>query len=186
MKIKFEQLRRIIKEEITLAKSGENQRFLHGPDDEGAMVKSSLSAVMNMASDIQDVMADDDQLPGWVQDHLSVAHENLQQVHGYLMGTLKQESRSSNQKKNISESISKITTREIKEWSKGNWGFISETSQSVDPDRIREVWEDLGGYNGSKVTVEDIALELRVLPTDVNMNGTGLVVLDGVVQRESF
>lgn len=186
MKIKVEQLRRIIKEEITLAKSGENQRFLHGPDDEGAMVKSNLLAVVNMASDIQNIMSDDDQLPGWVQDHLSVAHENMQQVHGYLMGTLKQESISRNLEKNISESISKITTREMKEWSKGNWGFVSETSQSVDPNRIREVWEDLGGYNGSKVTVEDIALELRVLPSDVNMDGTGLVVLGGVVQRESF
>jgi hypothetical protein len=186
MKINIQQLRKIIKEEITLAKSGENQKFLDGPDDEGAMVKSSLSAMKSMASDIDEAMSDDDQLPGWVQDHLSVAHENMQQVHGYLMGTLKQESRSHNQKKNISESISKITTREMKEWSKGNWGFISEMSQSVDPDRVREVWADLGGYNGAKITVDDIALELKVLPTDVHMDGTGLMVLDGVVQQMQF
>lgn len=72
--------------------SGEHSdpnRFLHGEDqhdDEGSMVKSRLHSMKEMAAEVCDVLNPGDQLPGWVQDHISVAHENLQQVHGYLSG----------------------------------------------------------------------------------------------------
>lgn len=69
--------------------SEDPNRFLHGKDghdDEGSMVKSKLHSVKEMSKDICDTLQPTDQLPGWVQDHISVAHENLQQVHGYLMG----------------------------------------------------------------------------------------------------
>lgn len=69
--------------------SEDPNRFLHGKDghdDEGSMVKSRLHSMKEMAKDICDIVQPADQLPGWVQDHISVAHENLQQVHGYLMG----------------------------------------------------------------------------------------------------
>jgi hypothetical protein len=183
MKIKIEQLRKIIKEEITLAKSGGHQKFLDEPDDEGAMIKSDMLAVKSMASDINELLTNDDQLPGWVQDHLSVAHENLQQVHGYLIGRLKQESIHDNSKKRISESITRITKKEIEEWSKGNWGFVAEMSQHVTSDQVRIAWEDMGGYEGSKITVDDLALKLGSLPADINMDGTGLMVLDGFVKE---
>ena len=65
------------------------ERFLHGEDphdDEGSMVKSRLYSMKQMSADLCDLLNPEDQLPGWVQDHISVAHENMQQVHGYLMG----------------------------------------------------------------------------------------------------
>lgn len=87
MKITLKHLHRIIKEEVAAA--GKKTRFLHGedPDDsEGAMAESRLGSLAKMAEELSMILEPDDQLPGWVQDHISVAHENLQQVHGYMMG----------------------------------------------------------------------------------------------------
>jgi hypothetical protein len=93
MKLTITQLRKIIKEEhaLALAHAGgrDPQRFLHGEDpqdSEGSMAKSKLLSLRSMSQNVCDILQGDDQLPGWVQDHISVAHENLRQVHGYLMG----------------------------------------------------------------------------------------------------
>ena len=73
----------------------DDDRFLHGSehgeavDDEGYMAKSQLASMKEMAYEVCELLDGDDQLPGWVQNHLAVAHENLQQVHGYLMGDAK-------------------------------------------------------------------------------------------------
>jgi len=88
MKLTEVQLRRIIREAL----QSDPQRFLHATedeqrgDDEGAMAKSRLNSLREMCDELCQILNDDDQLPGWVQDHLAVAHENLQQAHGYLMG----------------------------------------------------------------------------------------------------
>lgn len=37
----------------------------------------------------------------------------------------------SRQKKNVNESFSKITARELKEWQSGNWGFLQEDSANA-------------------------------------------------------
>lgn len=91
MRLTLKDLKRIIKEEYESVGIGEKDpsRFLHGedPDDsEGAMAKGKLGSVGEMSEELMSLLQDGDQLPGWVQDHISVAHENLQQVHGYLMG----------------------------------------------------------------------------------------------------
>ena len=73
----------------------DDDRFLHGSehgeahDDEGYMAKSQLASMKEMAYEVCELLDGDDQLPGWVQNHLAVAHENLQQVHGYLTGDAK-------------------------------------------------------------------------------------------------
>jgi len=73
----------------------DNDRFLHGSehgeahDDEGYMAKSQLASMKEMAYEVCELLDGDDQLPGWVQNHLAVAHENLRQVHGYLTGDTK-------------------------------------------------------------------------------------------------
>jgi hypothetical protein len=108
-------------------------RFLHGEDphdDEGSMVKSRLYSMKEMAADVCDVLNSSDQLPGWVQDHISVAHENLQQVHGYLIG--KQHSMDHGMmesKKTLSEAHNKVTREEMDAWMRGDWGFISEENE---------------------------------------------------------
>lgn len=86
MKLTAAHLRMIIKEEL---ESAVRTRFLHGEDphdSEGAMAQSKLYSMKQMANDLCDILETNDQLPGWVQDHISVAHENLQQVHGYITG----------------------------------------------------------------------------------------------------
>lgn len=117
-------------------------RFLHGEvphDDEGAMVKSRLYSMKDMAKDICDVVQPEDQLPGWVQDHISVAHENLQQVHGYLMGQQHAVEHGHEQemevpvmesKKTLSEAHSRVTREEMDAWMRGDWGFVSEENES--------------------------------------------------------
>ena len=95
MKITAQQLRRLIREEveaISLNSGEDHDRFLHGfesghpVDDEGYMTKSRLYSMKKMAHEICDLLETGDQLPAWVQDHIAVSHENLQQVHGYLTG----------------------------------------------------------------------------------------------------
>ena len=110
----------------------DHEEFLHGhesghpQDDEGYMVKSRMVSMKMMAEDICKLLDAQDQLPGWAQDHVAVAHENLQQVHGYLMGDSKLGA--------IQEGHSRITSKELEEWSLGNWGFLddSEDLQSKD------------------------------------------------------
>jgi len=116
-------------------------RFLHGKDghdDEGAMVKSRLHSMKDMAKDICDVVQPEDQLPGWVQDHVSVAHENLQQVHGYLMGQHHSMEHGHEQemeipvmesKKTLSEAHNRVTREEMNAWMRGDWGFVSEENE---------------------------------------------------------
>lgn len=91
MKLTVETLRRIIREEYESWGVGEKDptRFLHGEDpkdSEGAMAKGKLMSLCKMAEELAELLQDEDQLPGWTQDHISVAHENIQQVHGYMTG----------------------------------------------------------------------------------------------------
>lgn len=64
-----------------------NTRFLHdekNPDPEGAMVRSRLHRIVEMSKDLHGMLSNEDQLPGWVQDHVTAAHENLSQVYSYM------------------------------------------------------------------------------------------------------
>lgn len=112
--------------------SEDPNRFLHGEDphdSEGAMVQSRLNSMKEMAAEVCDLLNPDDQLPGWVQDHVSVAHENLQQVHGYLTG--KQDSLQSGvvESKVMTEAHNRVTEEEMKAWMRGDWGFVSEENE---------------------------------------------------------
>lgn len=129
----------------------DHQEFLHGSDeghphdDEGYMVKTRMASMKKMAEDVCGLLDSEDQLPAWVQDHIAVSHENLQQVHGYLMGDVEMRSHeqvpghdehaqmdmpveSRNLKsKNLNESHSRVTQEEMRAWMRGDWGFVSET-----------------------------------------------------------
>jgi hypothetical protein len=63
-------------------------RFLHNPESgvapEGGMVLGKLHRISEMAQMLMGILEANDQLPPWVQDHVSVAYENLDQVFGYL------------------------------------------------------------------------------------------------------
>ena len=94
MKFTAAQLRRLIREEYESFGVGDKKptRFLHGedPDDsEGGMALGQIGDLCKMSEELEEVLQPDDQLPGWVQNHITVAHENLRQVHGYLMNAEK-------------------------------------------------------------------------------------------------
>ena len=153
MKLTATQLRKIIKEEVSLAKSGDSTRFLHGSesghphDDEGYMVKSRITSMKKMAEDICALLDSGDQLPGWVQDHIAVSHENLQQVHGYLMGDEAMRGHESSpaqmmpmeakthRKGMILEGHARITAEEMQAWMGGDWGYVDEAFGGSMPGR---------------------------------------------------
>jgi hypothetical protein len=132
----------------------DHQEFLHGSDeghphdDEGYMAKSSMASMKQMAEDLCGLLDSEDQLPAWVQDHIAVARENLQQVHGYLMGDVEMKSHqevpsvvepvemempvgeSRNHKSNnLNEAHARVTQEEMRAWMRGDWGFTSEDSE---------------------------------------------------------
>lgn len=89
MRLTAKMLQRLIKEEYASMGVGnaDPTRFLHGEDpqdSEGAMAIGKLNSICEMAEELCALLQSNDQLPGWVQDHISVAHENIQQVHGYM------------------------------------------------------------------------------------------------------
>jgi len=154
MKLTATQLRRIIKEEITLAKSSDSTRFLHGSesghphDDEGYMVKSRMASMKKMAADICGLLDGSDQLPGWVQDLIATSHNDLQHVHDYLLGdeTMRSYEKSPKQMtslptegkrraKSMLEGHARITSNEISAWKNGDWGYVDEAIGGFMPGR---------------------------------------------------
>jgi len=95
-----------------------------------------------MAMEICELVEMGDQFPGWVQDHVAVAHENMHQIHGYLTGDEMIRQHSVKQPgvvggfKKLDESHSRITAEELEAWKSGDWGFISEsdTDETKDSD----------------------------------------------------
>jgi len=68
----------------------DSEFFLHGheggepSDEEGQMSKYQLHRIKQMSYILCDMLEAGDQLPAWVQDHISVAHENISQVLSYM------------------------------------------------------------------------------------------------------
>lgn len=64
--------------------------FLHGYEEnedfdaEGEMAKSQLHRVKEIVDILDQVIEDNDQLPAWVQSHIAIAYENLNQVMSYI------------------------------------------------------------------------------------------------------
>ena len=70
-----------------MARLLERTKFLHdkgAPDPEGAMIKPQLKRIVTMAKMLDEMLVEEDQLPGWVQSHISDAANNLTQVFGYM------------------------------------------------------------------------------------------------------
>ncbi len=150
MKITAQQLRKIILEEVSLAKSDEDpQRFLHGfdsgqpMDDEGSMLKSRMLAIKDMASTICDLLESGDQVPAWCQDLVASSHADLAHVRDYMLGDQKMRDKEAKQQmqppagvpmvaseayvrkfNRIAESFARITEKEIQAWKNGDWGYV--------------------------------------------------------------
>jgi hypothetical protein len=136
MKITLTQLKKLIKEEISLVKTDDTSRFLHGSesghpmDDEGYMLKARMSSMKKMASELCSLLNNDDQLPGWVQDLVATSHNDLQHVYDYLTGVAELEPQMQESKK-LNESYKRITQNEMDAWKSGNWGYVEEASHGM-------------------------------------------------------
>jgi hypothetical protein len=153
MKISAKMLRKIIEEEVSLAKVGDKdpQRFLHGfdsghpMDDEGSMTKSRMINIKDIAATICDLLESGDQLPAWCQDLIATSHNDLEHVKNYMLGDQKMRDKKAKMDtqstvptgvmmvaseayvrkfNRLSESFARITEKEIQAWKNGDWGYI--------------------------------------------------------------
>ena len=53
-------------------------------DWEGGMTKTQLKFIAQMASEMEAMLQNDDELPGWVQTQITVAEENLMHAYSYM------------------------------------------------------------------------------------------------------
>jgi len=102
MRITAKQLRKLLREASASGLSEDHDHydehededdsefFLHGYEDghaqdaEGSMAKSQLHRVKEISCMLCDMLEEDDQLPAWVQAHITTAYENLNQVLSYM------------------------------------------------------------------------------------------------------
>tara|TARA_B110000467_G_C18111469_1_gene362765 strand:- start:248 stop:574 length:327 start_codon:yes stop_codon:yes gene_type:complete len=95
MKITKRQLRRIIKEQLSLEDvisdvliseptDSQGGRDLGYGEGEGRMTKSQLDKLARYSQSLHDKLMDDDDLPEWVQSKIAVAADNVGKVYHYL------------------------------------------------------------------------------------------------------
>lgn len=71
-------MRRLLAERTKFLPDGEAE------DREGSMTKGQLKFIGQLAAELNAMLQDDDQIPGWVQNQISVAEENLVQAYSYM------------------------------------------------------------------------------------------------------
>lgn len=90
MKISKDRLKQIIKEELEVSVSGRHDE-MHGgdyqvdPDGyEGRMTKGNLYKIAQYASELHDLIGDDENLEPWVEEKIAVAAHMMDSVGHYL------------------------------------------------------------------------------------------------------
>ena len=67
------------------------QAWIEKAEDEGAMAKVQLDRVSDLADMMHDILDEDDQLPGWIQNKISDSLHNLEASMSHIMYDEKQE-----------------------------------------------------------------------------------------------
>ncbi len=80
MRITEKQLRKIIREEVTLEKG----RDLGYGEGEGRSTKAQLFQVAEYAALLHEMIQDEDDLPEWVQNKIAVMTSNIGKTKHYL------------------------------------------------------------------------------------------------------
>lgn len=77
-----------LRETVAALLREEHTEFLHDPDPmydhEGQMAKSRIREMISMLSKLDGALHDEDQLPAWVQDHMTVAYEKVHDAFSYM------------------------------------------------------------------------------------------------------
>ncbi len=63
-----------------------NEASINEDAMEGAMYKAKLRELIEMATEIESLMTDDEELDSWVKDKITIAHHNMDAILGYKKG----------------------------------------------------------------------------------------------------
>jgi len=63
----------------------ENHDYVEDNEEEGDSYKVALLNIRSMAEDINDLVDEDDELPSWVQDKITIAEHNMDAILGFLI-----------------------------------------------------------------------------------------------------
>lgn len=151
MRITARQLRKLINEAAISALDEDNdidlyddlddedddsEFFLHGYEDgepfdaEGDMAKFQLHRIKEISYMLCDMLEADDQLPSWVQAHITTAYENLNQVLSYMEPKFHM---SHSDDEEDEESDGEFDEVDLKEGKKGLWDRIRDRRKAKKP-----------------------------------------------------
>lgn len=60
-----------------------NESSVNEDGMEGAMYKVKIGELIEMATEIESLMTDDEELDSWVKDKITIAHHNMDAILGY-------------------------------------------------------------------------------------------------------
>jgi transcription initiation factor TFIIIB Brf1 subunit/transcription initiation factor TFIIB len=63
----------------------ENHDYVEDNEEEGGHYKMMLLNIKSIAEDINDLVGEEDNLPSWVQDKITIAEHNMDAILGYLI-----------------------------------------------------------------------------------------------------
>jgi hypothetical protein len=63
----------------------ENNNYVEDNEKEGGYYKMTLLNIKSMSEDINDLVGEDDDLPSWIQDKITIAEHNMDAILGYLI-----------------------------------------------------------------------------------------------------
>lgn len=72
-------------EKAQASSKNENHDYVEEDEQEGGYYKLKLLNIRSMAEDINELVDEDDDLPAWVQDKITIAEHNMDAILGYLI-----------------------------------------------------------------------------------------------------
>lgn len=72
-------------EKAEKSSKNENNEYVEDNEQEGGNYKVALLNIRSMTEDINDLVDEDDNLPSWIQDKITIAEHNMDAILGYLI-----------------------------------------------------------------------------------------------------
>ena len=140
---------------------------------EGRMTKAKLFRLAQMAQRLHDKMADDDDLPEWVQDKVTTAEDRLSSAHDYIAYKIHRLKENASPKRDNKMKITKSQLRQIVKEEKSK--LVNEMRGFRDPKTGEDLFLKLNGIVDMLLDMGmdtlELANELRGLADDVEESG---------------
>lgn len=72
-------------EKAQSSSKNENHDYVEDNEEEGTNYKTALLNIKSMSEDINNLVDEDDNLPSWVQDKITIAEHNMDAILGFLI-----------------------------------------------------------------------------------------------------